>query len=48
MIHWAWLIAAFILGTILGGWVESLSDRKVRKGAALGIIGTLLVLLGLN
>lgn len=48
MIHWAWLIPVLIGGIFIGSWAEHVSDKKVQRGVGLGVIGTLLVLLGLN
>jgi hypothetical protein len=48
MIDWLWLIPAFLVGTFVGGWAEHLSDKKVQRGAALGVIGTILAFIGLS
>lgn len=43
MIHWAWLIFAFVAGLMLG----NLGKVSQKEGFALGVIGTLLALIGL-
>lgn len=43
MIHWAWLIPAFIVGAYLGSFGD-----KTSRGFGLGIIATLLALIGLG
>lgn len=44
VIHWAWLIPTFIAGSFLG----SLTGNKTSRGFGLGIIATLLALIGLS
>lgn len=44
MIHWAWLIPAFIIGS----WLGSLSGDKASKGFGFGVIATILAFIGLS
>lgn len=43
MIHWSWLIAAFVIGAYLGSFGD-----KTSRGFGFGIVATILAFIGLS